>query len=53
MNKESIGSKLLTEIQRLKAEQAAIRLTKQKVAQELKKRGEEEVTIEETCQAAK
>ena len=36
MNKESIGSKLLTEIQRLKAEQTAIRLSKQKVAKELK-----------------
>ena len=53
MNKESPGSKLLPEIQRLKAEQNALRVKKKQVAKELKKRGEEEVTIEETCQAAK
>ena len=36
MNQESFGSKLLPEIQRLKAEQAALRVKKQKVAKELK-----------------
>ena len=36
MNKESLGRTLLPEIQRLKAEQAALRAKKQQVAKELK-----------------
>ena len=36
MTKESIGSTLLPEIQRLKTEQATLRMQRQKVAKELK-----------------
>ena len=36
VNKESLGSKLLPEIQRLKAEQNALRVKKKQVAKELK-----------------